>query len=58
MEIVQSLYDFFGLDLISSSATLIDLINAILQIGLSVWITLFIIRCLFLACTFGERRFF
>lgn len=58
MEIVLSLYDFFNISAISQSATLIDVVNSILEIGLSVWITLFITRCLFLATTLSNRRFF
>ena len=58
MEIVESLYEYFGIELLTESATLIDVLNGIIQIGLSVWFTMFIIRCLFLSTTFPERRFF
>lgn len=58
MELVQELYDFFGIELISQSATFIDLINAFLQVGLSVWLTVFVIRSVFLLCTVPDRRLF
>lgn len=56
MELVQELYDFFGFELISQSATFIDLLNALIQIGCGVWITLFVIRSVFLVLTVPERR--
>ena len=56
MVIVQDLYDFFGFDLLSQSATFTDLISYMLQVGIGVWITVFIIRSLFLATTVGRRR--
>lgn len=58
MEIVQSLYDFFGLSALSESATFVDVVNILFEIGISLWITLFMIRCFFLAVTMPERRFF
>lgn len=58
MEIVQSVYDFYGISAIIESATLVDVVNALLEIGISVWITMFIIRSLFIACTLPERKFF
>lgn len=56
MVIVNDLYDFFGFDLLSQSATFVDLISYMLEIGIGVWITVFIIRSLFLATTVGRRR--
>lgn len=58
MSIVQSLYDFFGYEFISQSATFIDVINNIMTIGIGIWLVLFIIKCLFYACTLGEKRLF
>ena len=43
MELVNELYDFFGIELLTESATCIDLVNSIIQVGLAVWITIFII---------------
>ena len=56
MEVFNSLYDFFGLELISESATFIDLINNLLQVGLSVFIVCFFIKALFslMSCIFGS----
>lgn len=47
MEIFNSLYDFFGLELISESATLVDLVNNLLQVGLALFIVCFFIKSLF-----------
>lgn len=58
MSIVQSLYDFFGYEFISQSATFIDVINNIMTVGIGIWLVLFIIKCLFYACTLGEKRLF
>lgn len=58
MEIANDLIQFFGIDLLSESATFVDLINVTMRIGVSLWITIFIIRSLFLATTIGGRRFY
>lgn len=58
MEIAQSLYDFFEIEVLSSSATFADLINNIIQIGVSIWIVMFICRSLFIACTISGRKFY
>lgn len=58
MAIVDSLIQFFGIDMLTSSATFVDLLNVIMRIGVSLWLTIFIIRSLFLATTIGGRRFY
>lgn len=58
MELAQSLYDFYELELLTESATFPDLLNSIMQIGISLWITLFICKSLFIACTISGRRFY
>lgn len=57
MELVQELYDFFGFELITQSATFIDLINAFIQVGIGLWLTVFIMRSLFLLVTVPDKRF-
>lgn len=57
MELVQELYEFFGFELITQSATFIDLINAFLQVGIGLWLTVFIMRSVFLLVTVPDRRF-
>ena len=57
MEIANILYQFFGFEALSSSATLIELLQCICKIGCGIWITIFIIRSLFLATTVGTRGF-
>ena len=56
MILVEDLYDYFGFELLSQSSTFVDLINNMLMIGIGVWLTIFIIRSLFLATTVGRRR--
>lgn len=58
MELVNELYDFFGIELLTESATFVDLINSLIQISIGVWLTVFIIRSVFLLCTVPDRRFF
>lgn len=58
MEIAQDLYEFFEIGSLTASATFLDAVQILLQIGISVWIVMFIIKCLFMACTIGDRRFF
>lgn len=58
MEIAQSLYDFFEIATLDSAATFTDFIYVLIQIGVSIWVTLFICKCLFMACTVGDKRFF
>lgn len=58
MALVESLYNFFGFNLLSDSATFVDLLNNILQIGCGLWITIFIIRSLFMATNVGGKSLF
>ena len=58
MELVQSLYDFFGIELLTESTTFPEFISYILQIFIAVWLVLFIIRSMFLVASVGDRRLF
>lgn len=58
MEIVNSLITFFGIDLLTDSATFVDLLNTTMRIGVALWLTIFIIRSMFLATTIGGRKFY
>lgn len=58
MALAQSLYEFFEIEVIGSSATFADLITNILQVGIGVWLTMFIGKCLFLATTISGRKFY
>lgn len=57
MEIANLLYQFFGFEALSDSATLIDLIQCVLKIGCGLWVTIFIIRSMFMATSIADRRF-
>lgn len=58
MEIVNDLITFFGVEMLTESATFIDLINVSIKIGLAVWLVAFIIRSVFLLTSLPERRLF
>lgn len=58
MELAQSLYEFFEISVISESATFADLITNILQVGVGIWLTMFIGKSLFIASTIGGRKFY
>lgn len=47
MEIFNALYSFFGFDLLTETATLIDFLNCGLKVGLAVFVTCFFIKSLF-----------
>lgn len=49
MDIFNSFYDFFGLELLSQSANIVDLFNNLIEIGLGLFILCFFIKSLF-AC--------
>lgn len=52
MDIFNSFYDLFGLDLLTESATFVDVVNNSFQIGLGIYILCFFIKSLF-ACMSG-----
>lgn len=58
MALIDSLYEFFEIAGLDSAATFTDVINLLIQIGFSIWITMFIIKCFFMAATIGDKRFF
>lgn len=58
MAIIESLYNFFGFNLISESSSFVDLLNSILQISCGLWVTIFIIRSLFMATNIGGKSLF
>ena len=58
MEIINDLLNFFGVDMLTESATFIDLLNVSIKIGLAIWIVAFIIRSMFLLTSLPERRLF
>lgn len=58
MALAENLIEFFGIDMLTGSATFVDLLNVVMRIGISMWLTIFIIRSLFLATTIGGRRFY
>lgn len=51
MEVYTSLVEYFGLTPLASDATLVDLVNYIVPISVSVYLVAFMIRSLFLGVT-------
>lgn len=49
MELVDMLFDFFGFEMISSSATLPELIVWLSKVGIGVFLVLSVIRGLFIS---------
>lgn len=58
MALITELYDFFGIETITQSATFIDLINNVLIVGLGLWLTCFVCKCLIMACRIGDYKMF
>lgn len=58
MALIQSLIQFFGIDLLTTQATFTDLLNVVIQIGMGMWITMFVCKCLFMATNVADRRFY
>ena len=55
MEIANLLYDFFGFDVLAESATFVDFICSTSKVLIGVYITVFVIRSVFLLLTVPER---
>lgn len=51
MEVYTSLVEYFELLPLASDATLVDLLNYIVSVGVSVYLVAFMIRTLFLGVT-------
>lgn len=58
MYIAEQLFEFFGFGQLADTATFVDLLYLILKIGTGLWVTIFIIRSMFMATTIGGRKFF
>lgn len=58
MALADSLIQFFGINLLTSSSTFVDLLNVMLRIAVGIWITFFIIRSMFLITTIGGRKYY
>lgn len=54
MEIFQTIVDFFEITSLSSTATLVDLLQYGLSLFVAVYIVCFVFRCLFLATTLSN----
>ena len=57
MALADMIYNFFGFQNLSASATFVDLISSILKIGCGLWVTIFLIRSMMLALTIPEKGF-
>lgn len=52
------IYNFFGFEALAETATFVDLLQAMLKIGCGLWVTIFIIRSLFMATRIPDTKFF
>ena len=57
MQLANMVYEFFGFENISQSATFIDLLDAVIKIGVGLWITIFIIRSMMMVLRVPEKGF-
>lgn len=57
MELANILYEFFGFEALSFSATFTDLLSSVLKIGCGLWLTAFILRSMLLTLSLPDRRF-
>lgn len=56
MEIIETLYNYFGIDALSEVATFIDLITYIVKIGFGIFVVCFFISSLFRLIGYIERQ--
>lgn len=56
MDIYESLIEFFEISTITSTATIVDLINYIISVSFAVYIVAFIIRSLFLLIVIPDKE--
>lgn len=57
MELVEMMFDFFGFENLSLSATFPEFIEWFCKCGIGVWLVLFIIRSLFMVIRTPDIRF-
>lgn len=57
MDLAELIYDFFGFEALTASATFVDLLSCMLKIGCGLWVTIFVIRSLFMALTIPDKGF-
>lgn len=57
MELANILYEFFGFEALTLSATFTDLLSSVLKIGCGLWLTAFILRSMLLTLSLPDRRF-
>lgn len=57
MALADILYNFFGFDIVLNVSTFPQLLAGMCKIGCGMWLTIFIIRSMFMATRLGESRF-
>lgn len=57
MELVEMMFDFFGFDMLTASATFPEFISWFCKCGIGVWLVVFIIRSIFMVIRAPELRF-
>lgn len=56
MEIINSLFDLFGIVLLEECSTFIDFMNILIKVFCAIFIFAFFIRSICLVCVLPERR--
>lgn len=47
MEIFNMFLEYFGIDMLTETSNIIDLVNMTLKIGLAIWLVTFVLRSIF-----------
>jgi len=55
MELFEMIINFFGIDMLTSTSTLTDLLNLCISIFVAMFLVCFTVRSLFLLLKFGDR---
>ena len=58
IDLINDLFELFGLGVLSDAVTFPELISYLLQVMLSIWVTCFIISGLFKVLSLGDRRLY
>lgn len=56
MEIIQDIMDFFGIDMLTESATFVDVLSFIIMLAFAVFIVCYIVKLMFTLLSLPNRR--
>lgn len=56
MEIIQDIMDFFGIEMLTESATFVDVVQFIVLLAFAVFIVSYIVKLLFTVISLPDRK--